>query len=140
MTKITDNDNNENGEQFDISKSQTLSNPKISDMNEKTVDEIKSDIDPEVRDNFNDDKKISEYGTRSSFLGGLKTGFIDTAIMLVVSGILLCITGVILLYIFGYYITNVLGILFIVLVIVSILYPTFKNSYRFRKLKKIKKI
>jgi len=136
MTKINDNDNNENGEQFDISKSQTLSNPKISDMNEKTVDEIKS----EVRDNFNDDKKISEYGTRSSFLGGLKTGFIDTAIMLVVSGILLCITGVILLYICGYYITNVLGILFIVLVIVSILYPTFKNSYRFRKSRKIKKI
>ena len=140
MTKINDNDNNDSAEKFDISKSQTLSNPKINDMNEKAMDEIISDANPEVRDDFNDDKKISENGRRSNFLGGLKTGLIDTAIMLVVSGILLCITGVILLYIAGYYITNVLGILFIVLVIVSIFYPTFKNSYRFRKLRKTNKI
>lgn len=140
MAKINDTDNIGNGEHFDINESQTLSNPKITDMNETAMDQVKPDITAEVKDDFYGDKNLSQNKGKSEFLGGLTTGLIDTVIMLLVSGVLLCITGVILLYGFGYYVTNALGVLFIILVIVSVLYPGFKGSYRARKLNKTNKI
>ena len=140
MTKINDKDNIVTDENIDVIKSQTLSNPKITDMNEASLDQVESDINPEIRDGFKDEENLSTEGRKSGFLSGLKVGFIDTVIMVVVSGLLLCVTGVILLYGAGYYITNALGVLFVILVIVSVLYPAFKSSYESKKLNKTNKI
>lgn len=144
---MLENENTNNikkGEGMDINTSETLINPEINDMKATAVDEIKSEgaiseINTKVNDNLKNAKKPFKKGRQSEFFCGLKAGIIDTIIMLVISGILLCITGVIMMYILGYYITNIFGMLFIFLVIVSILYPAFKNCYKFSKMNKIKK-
>lgn len=144
MLENENTNNIEKGEKLDINTSETLSNPEINDMKETSVDEINSDeaiseVNTDVKDDFKDGKKLFKNERQSEFFSGLKAGIIDTIIMLIISGILLCITGVIMLYILGYYITNILGMLFIFLVIVSVLYPAFKSCYKFSKLNKTQK-
>jgi hypothetical protein len=140
MAKISDDDNIVTGGKFNVNKSQTLSNPKITDMNEKAMDEVKPEIDPQIGNDLNDNKNLSQKERQSGFLSGLKDGFIDTFIEVVVSGILLCITGLIFKNLLGFYIIDIFGVFFIILVIVSVLYPAFKGLYRSRKLNKTNKI
>lgn len=103
--------------------------------NEIVSEELSQSIEEENKIETEDNQTDIEEGQAeiiktNPFYTNLLKGIIDTGITFIVSGVLLLITNVILKYIFGYYIVDLWGMLFIMFLITSVFYPTFKDKIK----------
>lgn len=103
--------------------------------NENVSEELSQSIGEENKLDTEDNQTEIEEGPAeiiktNPFYSNLLKGLIDTGITFIASGVLLLITNVILKFIFGYYIVDIWGMLFIMFIIASVFYPTFKDKIK----------
>lgn len=116
----------------------------LNDEN-KSEDVIKRETDEmtvmgkNTEENINNQEigeDIKVNAKNSTFLCDLKKGILDTVFTVALSGILMGIFDIILRYIFGYYISDITGMLLIFFVIASVFYPSLKNKYKLKRAEK----
>ncbi|WP_050606873.1 hypothetical protein [Clostridium niameyense] len=117
------------------------SDEEIKDSNnEENIEENNNEETLEKNEDENIEEKVENNAEENitprnkiNFVECFKEGLKHTVCEFLISAAVLVVLGVVLRYIFGYYIANLWGMSFIVFLVVSIFYPYIKLVYGAKK-------